>query len=115
MAGCSRAGSAGSLAGPCCTDVACYEPDGDACLSLAEAKKSKGITLTEAVGSGTCACGASNGVAGPFTVPSDYPKGKGASPGQCCYTSTYNSCTGRPLVAGGALRVAPLTSSGAWA
>lgn len=102
----------GALFGPCCTDVACYTPTDGTCVPLADVA-SKGITLTKPMGSGTCACNATP-PGGPFAVPDTFPAGKEQQPGQCCYTSTYQYCVGRPLFAEGELRVAKLAASSAW-
>lgn len=116
--GCSRSIPVGQLAGKCCTDVACYAPmpSDTACLPYAEAVAQRGLGLQKGAGSGTCACGSNGGIGGPYAVPDGYPQTPGVQPGSCCYTSTYNSCTGRPLAVAGTLRVASLAAEGeAWA
>jgi hypothetical protein len=113
--GCSRAFSTGQLSGPCCIDVACYTPTATApCLDFDSARSQGLISITVGVGSGTCPCGDNSGKGGPYSVPVGYPPETGAMSGQCCYTSNYNECTGRPLVVEGGVRVAALVRSTAW-
>jgi len=102
--------------GRCCLKAQCYTPTQGVC------ETNPGSLPGRPTGSGSCACGATAGIApvaaghnlsleGPYLPnPDDEP----SSPGSCCYLVATIKCDGRPLIVDDHAIVAPLTTRDDW-
>jgi hypothetical protein len=104
-------GETNGYEGQCCVTAQCFTPPSGQCPAADE------VGLPELAnfppGSGSCGCVPESGkdVDGPFAPRSD---DEATTPGRCCYLVAAIGCTGRPLLVGGAPRVATATRRSDW-
>ena len=94
--------------GQCCAEALCYTPDdGSGCVEPDSAPEK----LDRFYGSGSCLCGGSEPIQGPFA---NNPAHEPQKPGTCCYVISSIGCDGRPLLVDGAPVVSALVGGCAW-
>lgn len=92
--------------GPCCEQVACYDPE--AGVACPEATNDNSWSLASdlgypSLGSGECLCD----LRGPYQPPQD-------AAGRCCYVISIQWCTGRPFNLDGLTTTAPAARRTDW-
>ncbi len=111
--GCHGDDHDGGYFGRCCVKAVCDVPQPSGfCASSPD----HGLPA----GSGTCGCSPfegfeRDGIEGPYAPNPADPADPSADDGQCCYLVATITCTGRPLIVGGAFVVARLVLRSDWA